>query len=274
MNFKRLRLVLLLVISILALAGCNNGDKSDGGKSAAKKTDITIACAETTQALVDAVVPVMAEKGYNVTYKLFDNNKNTLVAANDGSVDSVMVVHKPFMENFNQANNGDLVMLQPYLYTVGMGLYSERYKNVAEIPNGATIAIMNDAMNMDRGLRILSDAGLITLKDNVDKYSLLDIVNNPHNFKFKDMDQTQTVRSLADVDASIAFFSHMRNANKDFKSYLIRDKHPENYPQGVVVKAENSDAQWAVDLVSAFRSEKVRKFSEEHYGGLYEYINK
>ncbi|MDR3589357.1 MAG: MetQ/NlpA family ABC transporter substrate-binding protein [Negativicutes bacterium] len=272
MNLKKLVLVLLLGVS-MAMAGCGNGAKPGDAQNTAKKTDITIACAETTQALVDAVVPVMAEKGYKVTYKVFDNNVNTLVAANDGSVDCVLVVHKPFMESFNQANKGDLVMLKPYLYAVGMGLYSEKYKSIDQIPDGATIAIMNDAMNMDRGLRILSDAGLITLKDNIDKASLLDIAKNSHNFKFRDMDQTQTVRSLADVDASIAFFSHMRNAKKDFRSYLIRDKHPENYPQGVVVKTKNADAPWAADLVSAFRSEKVRKFAEDYYGGLYEYIN-
>lgn len=272
MSVKKLGLLLLLCVSVLAIAGCSGGDKGSGAKNEGKKTEIVIACAETTQALVNAVVPVMAEKGYKVTYKVFDNNKNTLVAANDGSVDGVLVVHKPFMESFNKANNGDLVMLQPYLYTVGMGLYSEKYKSIAEIPDGATIAIMNDAMNMDRGLRILSDAGLIALKQGTDKASVLDIAKNPHNFKFRDMDQTQTVRALADVDASVAFFSHMRNAKKDFKAYLIRDKNPENYPQGVVVKGKNKDAQWAVDLVTAFHSEKVRKFAEEHYGGLYEYI--
>jgi D-methionine transport system substrate-binding protein len=270
-NFKKLALVLLVGIS-LAVTGCSSDGKSGDAKNAAKKTEITIACAETTQALVAAVVPVMAEKGYKVTYKVFDNNKNTLVAANDGSIDSVMVVHKPFMESFNKANNGDLVMVKPYLYAVGMGLYSEKYKSIGEIPDGATISIMNDAMNMDRALRILSDAGLITLKDNTDKASLLDIAKNPHNFKFRDMDQTQTVRSLADVDAAVAFFSHMRNAKKDFNAYLIRDKQPENYPQGVVVKAKHADAQWVADLVSAFRSEKVRKFAAEHYGGLYEYF--
>ncbi|WP_312421290.1 MetQ/NlpA family ABC transporter substrate-binding protein [Anaerospora hongkongensis] len=270
MNYKKLGLAVLVSMAVLAAAGCG-GNKAAAPQNADKK-EITIACAETTQDLVAAVVPVMAEKGYKVTYKTFDNNKNTLVAANDGSVDAVMVVHKPFMESFNEANKGDLVMVKPYLYAVGMGLYSEKYKSVNELPNGATIALMNDAMNMDRALRILSDAGLITLKDNTGKASVLDIAQNPHNFKFKDMDQTQTVRALPDVDASISFFSHMKNANKDFKGYLVRDQHPENYPQGVVVKAGNADAKWVADLVSAFRDERVRKFAQEHYGGLYEYF--
>jgi len=277
MNRKKWSIAVCLCISLLIAAGCGGStagkDTKNTAPNSAKKTEITIACAETTQALVAAVVPLMAEKGYKVTYKDFDNNKNTLVATNDGSMDAVMLVHRPFMEMFNKAGGGDLVMLKPYIYTVGMGLYSEKHKKIDQLPEGATIALMNDAMNMDRALRILADAGLITFKDKTDKASLIDIASNPRKLKFRDMDQIQTVRALPDVDASIVFFSHMRNANKDFKSFLARDKHPENYPQGVVVKTKNENEQWAKDLVSAFRSEKVKKFATEHYGGLYEYIN-
>lgn len=265
-----------LCMCLLVAAGCGGGATGTESKKAApsttKKSEISIACAETTQALVAAMVPLMAEKGYKVTYKVFDNNKNTLVAVNDGSMDAVMVVHRPFMEMFNKSVKGDLVMLKPYLYTVGMGLYSEKHKSIDQLPEGATIALMNDAMNMDRALRILADAGLITFKAKTDKASLIDIATNPRKLKFRDMDQIQTVRALPDVDASIVFFSHMRNANKDFKAFLARDKHPENYPQGVVAKAKNENEQWAKDLVSAFRSDKVRNFATEHYGGLYEYI--
>ncbi len=236
------------------------------------KKDINIACVETTQALVDKVVPLMEEMGYNMTYQVFDNNMNTLVACNDGSVDGVFVVHRPFMESFNEANNGDLVMVEPYIYTSGMGLFSEKYDSVEDLPDGATIAIPNDVMNMDRALRILAGGGLITLADGVDQYSITDITENPKNIQLIDMDQTQTVRSLEDTDGSVSFFSHMRNAGKDFNSYLLRDADPTAYPTSLVVKAENKDAKWAKDLNNAFLDDEVKAFAEEYYGGLYEYF--
>ncbi len=271
---KKMFLMLLLVLLMLSFVGCGAGvSEKNEGNVEDEKINITIACAETTQALVDAVVPIMEEKGYHVEYQLFDNNVNTLVATNDGSVDSLFLVHKPFMENFNKSNEGDLVMLEPHIFAVGMGLFSEKYSSIGEMPDGASIAIMNDSMNMDRALRIFSDAKLLTLKEGVDKYTLLDIVENPHNFNFVEMDQTQTVRSLQDMDGAVAFFSHMKNADKDFNSYLIRDQHPENYPQGVIVKVKNKDAKWAEDLVESLRSDEIRKFSDEYYGGLYEYID-
>lgn len=274
---KKILSLLCIMVLVFSLSACSNQQPEEQSTNEvqevkSEKVDIKIACAETTQALVEAVVPIMEAKGYNVTYQLFDNNVNAMVATNDGSVDSLFVVHKPFMENFNSANNADLVMIEPHVFSVGMGVYSEKYKSIDELPEGASISIMNDAMNMDRALRIFSDAGLLKLKDGVDKYTILDIESNPKNYKFVEMDQTQTVRSLQDMDAAVAFFSHMKNADKDFKSYLIRDQHPENYPQGVVVKQENANEQWTKDLVEAFRSDEVKAFADEHYGGLYEYI--
>jgi len=271
-RFALVATVLVVFLTLTTYGDSNNGFSVANGAEI-KKKDISIACAETTQALVAAVVPVMAKKGYNVTYQIFDNNVNTLFAVNDGSLDALMLVHKPFMKIFNDRNKGDLVMIEPHMFAVGMGLFSERYSSIDNLPEKASIAIMNDSMNMDRGLRILEDAGLISIDPSKKTATLIDISENPKHFKFVEMDQTQTVRSLQDMDAAIAFFSHMKNANKDFNTYLLKDNRTDRYPQGVIVKAENAQAQWAHDLVEAFRSEAIRAFAYEHYGGLYEYFD-
>ena len=263
---KRTCMAVLLSVLLLALGvtGCSNKKES---------VEINLACVETTQALVEQAVPLMEAKGYTMTYTMFDNNMNTLTATNDGSVDGVLVVHKPFMESFNKANGADLVMLEPYVYTVGMGLFSEKYDSIEAIPDGATIAIPSDSMNMDRALRILEGVGLIRLDPGVEQSSVIDVIDNARNLTFIDMDQTQTVRSLEDTDAAIAFFSHMKNAEKDFTTYLARDVDMSKYPTSLVVKAENEAAQWAVNLNEVFRSAEIRAFAEEYYGGLYEYFN-
>ena len=77
----------MIMIMCASLFACGKS-----GGDAEEKKEINIACAETTQALVEKIVPVMEEKGYKVEYKVFDNNMNTLVACNDASVDAVFVV--------------------------------------------------------------------------------------------------------------------------------------------------------------------------------------
>lgn len=268
MKIKKTLVILMTFIMCISLFACGSKEENT---TAEEKKEITVACTETTQALVDKAVPIMEEQGYTVKYQVFDNNMNTLVACNDGSVDAVLVVHKPFMESFNEGNDGDLVMLEPYIYTVGMGLFSDKYDSIDEIPDGATIAIPNDAMNMDRALRILENGGLLKLKEGVEQCSITDIEENPKNLKLIDMDQTQVVRSLEDTDGAVAFFSHVRNAGKDFTKYLVRDADPTKYPQAVVVKAENKDAKWANDLNAVFLTDEVKAFAEDYYDGLYEY---
>lgn len=267
---KKILLLALTLFSMSTLTAC------DEQKSAEKPKDATIkvACTEISEAIFSPALPLLKEQGLNVELVIVDNNVNVIRSVNDGSVDAGLGVHIKFMDSFNQKNSGHLAMVKPYPFTTGIGLYSERYKTIADLPQGATIAIMNDAMNMDRGLRMLQDAHLIKLDPNKkDDVSLLDITENPKNFKFVDMDQIQTVRALPDVDASVVFFTHMRNANKDFRSFLIRDQNAREFPMGLVVLQSNVDKPWAKALAEGLRSQPVRDGIKNKFDDVFEYLD-
>ncbi|MTH45719.1 MetQ/NlpA family ABC transporter substrate-binding protein [Intestinirhabdus alba] len=267
-----MRKIVLLTLSIFfaaLIAGCDNNKSAETDKSA-----LTVACTEITETILSPALPLLKEQGLNVKLVIVDNNVNVIQAVNDGSVDAGLGVHIKFMENFNTKNNGKLTMVKPYPFTTGIGLYSERYKNIADLPQGATIAIMNDAMNMDRGLRMLQDAGLIKLNGNKNSdLNLLDITENTKDLHFIDMDQIQTVRALPDVDAAVVFFTHMRNANKDFRSYIVRDGDAKDFPMGLVVLQSNVDAGWAKTLAEGLRSAPVREGIKTNFDGVFEYLD-
>ena len=89
-------------------------------------------------------------------------------------------------------------------YIEPLGIYSDQYKKVDEIPDGATIAIARDNADVARGLRLLANAGLITLKSDFSALSgVSDIADNPHHFDFKEIDDTTGV-SLLKNDKSVA----------------------------------------------------------------------
>ena len=71
------------------------------------------------------------------------------------------------MENFNANYNADLVALSP-IPTVPAGGYSAKYKSVDEIPDGAKVAVPNDASNTARCYLMLQKIGWIKLADDVD----------------------------------------------------------------------------------------------------------
>ncbi len=260
----KLILSLLCLCASMSIAGCGR----DGQKV------IRIGGTETSRPWYKEIVKEYEKLGYKTEFKLFDSNVLPITGVNDGSLDISFGQHKKFMESFNKKNNGNLVMLQPYVYHGGMGLFSEKYKSIDNIPDGAKIAIMNDAMNMDRALKILQNAGLIKLSDKTkDSFSIIDIVENKKKLKIIDMEQAQTVRSLSEMDAAVVFFSHMKNAGKDPKTFLIRDYVKEAYPSGVIVKAENKDAKWAVDYNNCARQERVRAKMKEVFADVNDYFD-
>ncbi len=263
------KLAMLSALLFLVAGGRQIVSAQNESTQAPARKPIKVACVETSKIPLDVAQKELQGK-LNIELVLFDKNVDAIRAIQDGSADAGLAVHKKFMEKFNAENKGKLVMVQPYAYYTGIGLYSEKYKSASDLPDGARIAIPNDAMNMDKGLRMMRDAGIIGLKEGVaGAYSILDITQNPKKLEFIDMDQIQTVRALQDVDASIIFFSHMKNAGKDFNTYLLRDNDAEDYPIAVVVREENLNQGWAKTLAEALRSDAVKARVNEHFGGVY-----
>lgn len=266
MKFRASKLLKFIALAIMIsslLVGCGN-------KKEDEKKVIKVGGTEISKVTYDAIEKEYAKLGYKTEFVLFDSNVLVVTAANDGEVDISIGQHKKFIETFNQGQKGDLHMLEPYGYYTGIGLYSEKYKSVSEFPEGAKIAIMNDAMNMDIGMHVLEDAGLIELaKDHQGAYTIADIAKNPKNIQIIDMEQAQTVRSLEDMDGSLVFFTHMFNAGKDPSTYLVRDKQSVDYPIGPVVKAENKDKQWAIDYAKCLKIQSVKDEIDAKFPGVY-----
>jgi D-methionine transport system substrate-binding protein len=270
----RLRKVLLLAGMItlaFSLAACSK-ERSGQIEANTDHNIIKMGTSESSEPILRKAAELMEKKGYRVEISIFDTNTLSVTAANDGSIDGTFSQHIKFVESFNQTNHGDLTMVKPYTYYTGIGLYSEKYDSIEELPDGARVSIMNDAMNMDRGLRMMRDGGIITLGEKEDMgYTLLDISENKKNIEFIDMEQSQTARSLPDVDAAIVFFTHMRNAQKDFNSYILRDTDAADFPMGISVKEKNKDEQWTKDFADCLISDEVKQLVADDFDNVFEF---
>lgn len=120
-----------------------------------------------------------------------------------------------------------------------LGLYSSRFKSIADIPKGATIAIADDPSNQTRALDFLQEAGLITLKpSNPRAISIDDIVSNDHQLKFIEVPGPQLVRSYEDVDIEVTTPSNFVTAGHlDVANAALR-------------YSRNADPYWAIQFVS------------------------
>lgn len=132
-----------------------------------------------------------------------------------------------------------------------------------------TIAVPNDPTNEARALLLLQSQGIITLKDSTDiKATIKDIVENPHNIKFNEVEAAQLPNILKDVDYAVINSNYAIEAKiNPVKDSLGIEGSSSAYSNIVAVKegTENSDKIKA--LVAALESQEVADFIAEKYEG-------
>lgn len=190
----------------------------------------------------------------------------------DGDIDLVSYQHKPFLDNFNKQNGTDLVPIGNTIL-MRMGIYSDKYKSVDALPDGAVIAIPNDPTNGGRGLALLQRAGLLKLKEGVGfKATPADVVDNPKHFQFKEIEAAQLPRSLGDVDAAVITMNYVMSAGLNVKEQGIF-LEPKDEPLAVMVlavKAKDKDNPTYKKIAEIFHSDAVKKFIADKYNGTIE----
>ena len=283
---KRLFGALLSVATLSALLmGCQNNSKEtneassqvsedtqEETKSESKEKVIKIAgTASVSEVFYEAFKEKYEAMGYQTEFIAFDSNPVCLEACASGETDISLGQQKKFVQSYNENNGADLDMVKPYGMFTGIGLYSEKYESIDDIPDGSQIAVMNDATNEDVSLKILETAGLIKLSDDVEFVTVADITENPKNLEIIEMEQAQTVTALDDMAAACCWFTHMSASGKDPSSYLIRDEVMINYPMGVIANAEDAASDWAVAMAECLRDPEVQAAIDEVFPNVFEF---
>jgi D-methionine transport system substrate-binding protein len=154
---------------------------------------------------LEAVVKEAKKQEINVEIVEFTDAKIINVATNNGDIDINYFQHEPYLNNAIKENGYKLTPIG-WGALSNIGLYSLKYKSAEDIPAKAKIAVANDPVNQGRGLLLLQKAGLIKLRDGGnDKSKLDDIVENPKQLQFTEVELMQVVRSMNDVDAGVTF---------------------------------------------------------------------
>ena len=272
---KKIITLLLALLTVLTLAGC--GNKGGGGGSAESAEDKTITVGVNpvphAEILENAVKAVLAKDGWDLQVVVYEDyvlpNEN-LVA---GELDANYFQTLGYMYGQNDSHGWKLTAVKG-VHIEPMGLYSDKYTNAADIPDGAYISVPNDEDNRTRALEFLIAKGFLnpiegelsanTINGNAEA--------NPHDYQIIELEAAQLPLALADVDASVI------NGN-----YALGAKLPESHPallieefdaettirrtNFVVVVEGNENSEKIQALVKAITSDEVSKYIEDTYKG-------
>lgn len=213
------------------------------------------------------VAKEIAQTHYGLTIKIVEFNDYNLPneALEDGSLDANVYQHLPYLQAAMKAHGYHLEVIgKTFVYPTG--IYSKRFKKIAQLPENATIAIPNDPSNETRALLLLQKAGLIRLK----KAPLItpaDISDNPKQIKIKELDAAQLPRILDDVDAAVinTNFAIPAGLSPSHDALFIEGKDSP-YANLIVIHDNSPKKAQLVEFVKAMNSPEVAQKAKELFG--------
>ena len=257
----------ILAIALVALLTIVSVFAQATSETQSSTTKIVVgATPEPHAALLSLVVDDLAAQGITLEVKEFTDYVTPNDAVEYGEIDANYFQHIPYLESFNTEHGYHLVNAGG-IHVEPIALYSSKYSSLYDIPNGAVIAIPNDPTNEGRALLLLQSAGLIKLKDNAGLEAIpLDIVENPKNLKFSEIEAATLPRILSDVDAAVI------NGNYAIPAGLVATRDglfvegaDSPYVNVIAVKAGNENNPAVKALVEALKSDEVKAYVAEHY---------
>ena len=301
-RMKKMMSLLLSGMMVLSLAACSGSEtakettkeepkteaketaakESEAATTEAKKEPVTlkIGCVAATEPCVQIMKEAMEGTGYEVEVVVFDGNNLPAEALNAGDIDGLFCNSLKWMNTFNEENNADLAMAFPYYFSYA-GLYSAKWDSPEAFPDGAKVIVSNGLSNIDGGLRILQNAGLITLAETPSEnnfYSIIDIVENPKNIQITPAELTTAMSSINDVDGVVASAVIVKESGVMSPSeHMGLSTRDQMTPQGLIVSGKDENAEWVSVAKEQMEQQKWYDAFNERFDGtfiLYSEIDK
>lgn len=281
---KILAILLVLTLAVSALTACGKKDNDSNSTDVNKQNDnkdsnevklekIVVGASVTPHTeILKVVEDRLEEEGYDLEIIEYSDYVQPNLALDAGDLDANYFQHQPYLDQFNEERGLNLVSVAIIHYEP-FGIYPGKTKTIEALPDGAQIAVPNDATNEARALLLLEAQGLITLKEGAGLTATKnDIAQNPKKLDIIEIEAAQLARSLQDVDLAVI------NGNVAIQGGLkvatdaiaVEDKDSlaaETYGNVLVVKDGDQDKESIKALINALKSDEVKKYINDTYEG-------
>lgn len=230
---RKKTVIAAVVVIVLIIAGIAawalSGNKSNGDKVRGSNFGKTFqiayqASSASEQAFLNYLNKDIAPK-YGITIDpvgIEDGNQLDAATAN-GQYIANIYQHKEWLKEVTSSTGLQLTALGP-VFQWAYGLWSSKY-SLATLPQGATIALLNDPANTAQALEVLYNLHLITFKPGVTpaQATTNDIASNPKGLKFTYVAYGSGPRVINSVDAVIDYNMSFVDAGSPISKWLIAE---------------------------------------------------
>jgi len=253
------------------MSGCvsstTNESSSNAGSSKAEVLKVAANPVPHAE-ILNQIKPLLAKEGVDLQIIEFTDYIQPNMALSSHEVDANFFANVPYQNNFNKDHGTNFVSFAP-VHIEPLAIYSQKIKDLKDLPNGAKVAIPSDPTNSARALLLLQSAGLVTLKDPTGLTNTpFDVTSNPKNIQITELEAAQIPRSIQDLDAAVINANYALPAGLNpTKDGLFVEKADSPYANLLSVNPGDENKPAIQKLAKALQSPEVKKFIEEHYKG-------
>ncbi len=221
--------------------------------------------------ILEQAKPILEEQGITLEIVQIEDSITPNTGVIEGSLDANYFQHVPYLEQFNEENGSDLVSIGAVHYEP-FGVYAGKTSSLAELPDGAVVAVPNNVTNEARALLLLAQEGVITLKEDAGiEATVADIVDNPKNIEFKELAPEQLTQALPDVDIAVINGNYAIEGGLSVKDALAVEANDglaaKKYGNIVATSKDKEKDEALKALVSVLQSKAIADYINETYDG-------
>lgn len=225
------------------------------------------------QALVQFIADEVAPKyGITVAFRGLSDSNTINRAVSEGEIAGTVYQHELWLSQVLQANPDFRETAATPVFRWGFGVWSDKHSSIDEIPDGGTISLYSDPANEAQGLWLLERAGLITLREGIDRAAATqdDIVENPKNLQFVLLDFAAQSRALPDIDAAVGYTEYYLAAGIPLEQQIFAPAAPDEFAGQLTVGTDYLDSDNIQALIKAFQDPAVQEFlaTDERVKGI------
>jgi len=266
---KKLVLCVTLVALSLTLSACGNRDENT----------VRIGLVGVLHYQWYAIQEMVAEEGVNLEFVFFSDFVTPNRALNDGDIELNAFQNRIFFDTEVAMHGYEITYIaETFIAPLNIFANRARINSLEEISDGHTIALPSDPTNLDRGLRLLEDAGLIVLDPTPGAHiTELDIVEFLVDITLMPMESNMIAGILPDVEAGIinnptAFIAGLRPDTDSIFTENIEGEVAHGLTNLIAVRTADLEAGGRLAeifeiIARAHNSDEVRQVMIDAYQG-------
>lgn len=265
---------LATVGAALLLAACGNSENAENESNGnTEETTIKIGASNTPHAeILEFAAPILEEEGVKLDISTYNDYVVPNVALDEGDLDANYFQHVPFFEAAVAENDYDFVNAGG-IHLEPIGLFSQEYTDLSELPDGATVLVSSNQSDWGRIIAIFQEAGLVSVDEGTDLTTATfdDITENPKNLVFEYENDPALMPTLytqgeGDVVAINSNFAVDQGLNP-LEDSIALESESSPYANIIAVRSEDKDNEAITKLVEVLRSQEVQDYILETWDG-------